>query len=172
MMHRSIHHYRNLTNGLRCPCYTFDFKLVRIQSTHCEQKLWDRILHELGADFLHTLATGQVMVVHDLSEKQRETRACWQGLSWIRYATHRAWYPDDVPPKELSRNGQDVSQYWEHQWHDLDRPTVNLLNHYRKYVSGPRNSKLTSCYLKRTRIQEALYQSKTHKSTFQASIVF
>ncbi len=131
-------HFRNLTRGLICECPSWTVhqsRVVRIQSTACEQKRWDAILREVGADFYYCLAKGDAVVVHDRSERNRETRACWQGLSWIRYATHRAWRETE-PPIEFSRGGMVLNPYWEEQFCQLPRSTRNLLRYYRKFDRG------------------------------------
>lgn len=142
-------HFRNLTNGLICPCpawQTTNSRVVRIQSTACEQKRWGPIIHEVGADLFYCLAKGDHITVHDRSERQRETRACWQGLSWIRYAAHRAWR-DTPPPSEFSRGwGMLLNPYWEQEFRKLPRTTRNLLAYYKKFDRGwPID--LHSCYI-------------------------
>lgn len=131
----AVQHYRNLTNGLKCNCSTPHCRFIRLQSTACEQKHWDKVLHELGADFYFELARGTTCIVHDKSEKNRETRACWQGLSWIRYACHRAW-DGGKPPTEFSRGNMNISPYWEEQFKRLPTKTRRMLEHYRKYYNG------------------------------------
>ena len=134
-MLREIHHFRNLSRGLLCPCLTPYCHLIRIQSTRCEQKDWERIIHEAGAELLYTVAKGNIAVVHDVSERDRETRACWQGLSWLRYATFRAWYEaHEAVPEEKSRGGHPLNPYWETQWALLSRPTRHLLRYYKQYA--------------------------------------
>lgn len=145
---REIYHFRNLSRGLLCPCQTTRPHLIRIQSTRCEQKDWERIIHEVGAELLYTLAKGNIAMVHDVSERDRETRACWQGLSWIRYATFRTWYPDNEKvPDEKSRTGHPLNPYWEEQFKRLSRPTRHLLRYYKQYIDKPQNSiYLRSCW--------------------------
>lgn len=42
-----------------------DYRFIRIQSTLCEQKNWDRILQELDYDFLMHAAHGNEIIVYD-----------------------------------------------------------------------------------------------------------
>lgn len=139
-------YFINLSNGLICNsngCFPDrPLKFVRIQSTWCEQKRWAPILDTLGADFLMALAEGRNVVVHDKSEKNRQTRAGWQGLSWIRYACMHAWY--DVHTREWSRSGVNVSDYWEEQYHKLPRGTRSMLRYFRRYAA-PWPFDLRSC---------------------------
>ena len=141
-------HFRNLTNGLVCDCPRWDVyktRVVRIQSTACEQKRWDAVLREVGADLFYCIATGDSCIIHDKSEKNRETRACWQGISWIRYATHRAWR-DTEPPPEFSRCGMVVSPYWEQEFRKLPRSTRQMLKYFKKFDRGWFID-LASCYV-------------------------
>ena len=134
----AIVHYRNLTNGLFCDCppwTLYKTRVVRLQSTACEQKRWEAILHELGADLYYNLATGESCIIHDKSERERETRACWQGLSWVRYACHRAWREGE-PPMEFSRGGMPLNPYWEEQYRGLSRSGQHLLKYFKKFDVG------------------------------------
>ena len=122
----------NLTNGLRClgrdPRH-----YVRIQSTWCEQKQWERVLTTLGADFYMALATGPVLV-HDQSEKDRITRAVWQGLLWIRFACSASWGLMKGPTFTM-RNGHDAVDYFWTQYHYLSAPAISMLRYYRQYLA-------------------------------------
>lgn len=157
-------HFRNLSRGFLCGCSPSSAHIVRIQSTACEQKRWGAILHEVGGDFLYNLAIGNTCVVHDRSERDRETRACWQGLSWIRYATHRAWR-DTAPPPEFSRGGMVITPYWEEQFWGLPRSTRNLLKFYKQFDKGTLID-LYSCYMPGRRKHETLVaQGRTWVTT-------
>src|ERR1700721_1367744 len=102
----------NLTRGVFCPhldgkhpAYPIGpYRYSRIQSTQCEMKQWDKVvLSSFGPDLWMHLAMGHHLVVHDFSEKpfkhhieiRRETRACWQGMQFIRYVAERVW---QMPP--------------------------------------------------------------------------
>lgn len=126
-------HYANLTNGLLCGPATAG--LIRIPSTFCEQKMWGRVIYGAGPDMLATLARGYPVVVHDQSERQRNTRAQWQGLSWLRYACSAAW---GLPlPTEYSRSGMNVTGYWEGVYRgflaDSDRA---WLGYFKRFADG------------------------------------
>jgi len=145
--------YVNLTRGALCPHLrndswsgSADYRYVRIPSTWCEQKEWDRILTTLGADFLMDLAQGVQVSVHDFSERPRETRAMWQGLEWIRYALIRTWYPSDESRVAwTSRSGMTVASYWNAQYLRLNRNTVGMLEYYGNFTTGD-GVNLRSCY--------------------------
>lgn len=123
-------HYANLSRGVLCPVEAD--RVIRLQSTWCEQKRWADVLWTTSPDLLYHLAIGDACVIHDQSEKPRQTRACWQGLSWIRYATGRAWY--DAADPEFSRTGMNVTPYWQEQYRGLDDRVITYLKAFRKYA--------------------------------------
>lgn len=123
-------HYANLTNGVLCAPQNGRF--TRIPSTFCEQKMWGRVVYGAGPDLLTALARGASVVVHDQSEKQRVTRAQWQGLSWLRYACSMAWGLEE--PVELSRGGANVTGYWRGAWLGLDSPDKAWLRYFGRFA--------------------------------------
>lgn len=127
-------HFLNLSNGLACaqhidgpPHYT------RIQSTLCEAKRWDLVLAQAGDDLLYHLATGADVTVHDESERDRQTRAMWQGLEFIRYSAERAWGLE--PRKVWSRNGMNVTAYAAQSYDGVPDRIKDMVRYHRKYVT-------------------------------------
>ena len=136
-----VTHAFNLTNGVNCNLFqggTLDPSIVRvtrIQSTQCEQKQWSSVLNTLGPEFFATLArTQQHLVFHDRSERDRYTRALWQGVPWIMYAVTRTWYPDHDfgPGVVLTRQGRvmNVGLYWDDMYRSLPERTLKMLRYY------------------------------------------
>lgn len=119
-------HYANLTNGLLCA--PDEVRYTRIPSAWCEQKQWGKVLYGAGADLLTVAAVGRPVIVHDQSERQRFTRAQWQGLSWLRYACSMAFGLGEV--KEVTRGGANVTSYWRGVWLGLDRADRNWLEYF------------------------------------------
>ena len=71
--------YINLTNGIEAiPRLSGNYKFIRIQSTICEQKLWDKLIQELDYDFLMNLALGNECIVYDFWSKKTYSKS---GLS-------------------------------------------------------------------------------------------
>jgi len=128
--------FLNLSNGLQC-CAVTEPHFLRIQSTWCEQKLWHDVLATVGPDFLYHLATADRLRVHDVSERQRVTRALWQGLPWVRYAATRLWGLDPEPV--LSRSGMDVTHYFRESFATLPARLVKQVRYFGQYltVDGP-----------------------------------
>jgi hypothetical protein len=143
-----MRHYINLSNGVRCPHYSMikyvlkePIYWMRIQSTQCEQKLWPQILRTLGPQF-YMDAASRPLLIHDQSERNRETRAMWQGLSWVRYALNRAWYGLDT--QSFTRSGLDVTLQWREAYRSLTKSDRAQLNYYRQFTGTSIN--LTSCW--------------------------
>lgn len=141
-------HYINLTRGTMCPHNPVNLphaRYVRLQSTWCEQKLWEQVLWTTDADLFFNLAIGNRCVVHDASERDRETRACWQGLAWIRYACERSWGLPASPP--VMRNGHNASAYFGFIYEKMSANTRNYLRYFRQYHQDT-PILLESCYAK------------------------
>lgn len=126
----------NLTNGLHCCPWLAEQQpqphYLRIQSTWCEQKLWTEVLDSVGPDFLMHLAVGAHIVVHDFSEKQRITQACWQGLVWVRFACERIWGCPERPA--IMRNGHNATDYFAGQMVDLPPRTRQQVRYFRQWT--------------------------------------
>ena len=144
-------HVVNLTNGLLCPhlsdpgMWERDLRYSRIQSTHCEQKRWAQVVSGAGPDLLMNLALGNTVVVHDKSERRRETRACWQGLSFIRFACETSW---DMPVTPIhGERGPMMEAYFRDVMRRIGEPTLNFLRYYRTFSDARTESgiHLRSC---------------------------
>lgn len=137
----------NLTRGIYCAhapdILTGPVNWVRIQSTQCEQKMWPEILRGLGAQFYMATAYGPV-VVHDCSERNRETRAMWQGLSWIRYVLNRVWYNQEVT--ETSRSGMNTTHYWRRNFENLSKADIRAIRYFTPLDDGREQVSLESCW--------------------------
>lgn len=145
-----ILHYANLTRGALCPHFSNGCecsRFTRIQSTSCEQKRWDDVIHGAGPDFLHFMGQGVPIIVHDFSERPRETRAMWQGLTWLRYASQRILRQEPTPI--TGRGGLAMERYFAHEFDhnpDLRRALKALAYHLR---DDSIVIDITSCYHKK-----------------------
>ena len=74
-MDEKITNYLNLTNGLEYINEIPNYKLVRIQSTYCEQKLFDRMIQDLDYNFLFDIAQGNTVRIYDTSSNKKQSRA-------------------------------------------------------------------------------------------------
>lgn len=129
-------HFINLTNGLACLPHVDEPRYMRLQSTWCEQKRWDDVLFTLPPDFYMALAKGQSITVHDVSERPRRTRACWQGITCAKVSCALEW---GLPlPSPDGRGGLSLQQYLISEWHfSLSERTHTALRYYRRYIDTP-----------------------------------
>lgn len=123
-------------------------RFTRVQSTMCEQKLWDAVIMSLGPDLYWHLAQGSEVIVHDKSERDRETRACWQGLRLIRRACETVWHLPVTPV--TGRGGHCMEQYmdaviFQRHEHGLSDSTWTYLSYWSKAVV-PDRCELVSCW--------------------------
>lgn len=127
--------YLNLTNGIEfIPKLSGHDKLkfIRIQSTACEQKRWDFILQELDYNFLLDLALGNNVTVVDYGANKEVSRACYQGVEWIKYALNKCWFGKDG--KAFVR-GTDVTNYFGECYAKLEKRTLKKLSYFKKFLA-------------------------------------
>lgn len=96
-MNKNVEIFINLTAGLEHLkiLYPIPLNFLRVQSTHLEQKHLEHVLRDLDNNFLMKLAIGRECIVLDYTSRKKKnnaSRACWQGLSWIRYVVNRIWF--------------------------------------------------------------------------------
>lgn len=141
-----VRHYANLSNGVFCECFareTVD-AFTRIQSTALEQKLWSSVVHGAGPDLLMHLAMGVRCVVHDVSERERRTRAVHQGLPWLRGVCQLAW--GEPLSTVRSRSGMNVTRYVERTWSELDSSTRSHLKYFGRWHTAGAPVCLEACW--------------------------
>lgn len=94
-------HFLNLTNGVEAIDRDYhmyvppDYHFIRIQSTQCEARVWDKIIIGLDNNFLMHLALGDECLVYDFSAHKESPRAIYQGLEFIKYILHKRWFNQD-----------------------------------------------------------------------------
>lgn len=121
--------YYNLTNGIEFSNKKSLF--IRIQSSLCEAKKWDKILNDLDYNFLMDLAMGHEIIIIDSSQKKIKPRAIYQGIPWIKYALTRRWY-NRIELVFVKRN--NVSNYFNKEYHSLSKETKRKLDYFRKFL--------------------------------------
>ena len=127
--------YLNLTNGIEfIPKLSehSNLKFIRIQSTACEQKRWDFVLQELDYSFLLDLALGNNVTVVDYGANKEVSRACYQGVEWIKYALNNCWFGKD---EKVFVRGTDATNYFGECYAKLDKRTLKKLNYFKKFLA-------------------------------------
>jgi hypothetical protein len=133
-MGMAIYHWINLTNGLQAikEYNLTDYRVMRLQSTWCEQKHWGRILWSIPDEFLFQLALGHTCIVYDYGVRKEIPRAIWQGLEWVRYVLTRRWNNYIIIPQGRSRK---MELYFARQYKLLSKNIKNRLDYYSKHAT-------------------------------------
>lgn len=125
--------FLNLTNGL---LYEDRFDgFIRIQSCHCERKVWDRVVSEMDNNFLMFLALGYDVVVVDYSARKNIPRSLYQGLEFVWFAVQKAW---DIPVESAFVKNANCIDYFTEEYKKLSKHTIKKLKYYRKFVNDPK----------------------------------
>lgn len=139
-MTKTIKRYINLTNGIEAiEGINGSYNFIRIQSTMCEQKNWDRIIQELDYTFLMDLALGNECVVYDYGARKPIPRAMYQGLEFIKYTLNKRWldkeYVPNVSRSNRERNYNDCSKYFYECYKSLDNRTKKKLDYFMQFLN-------------------------------------
>ena len=129
--------YLNLTNGLEYLLRNSelsydDIRLIRLQSTACEQKRWDFILNDLDYGFYMDLALGYEVTVVDYSSKRKIPRAVWQGMAFVRFVLNKVWF--ELDEKVIVRDGKDSTEYFNQEFYKLERTTLRKLKYFKRFL--------------------------------------
>ena len=133
--------YINLTNGIEAlPKLLDGYRFIRIQSTICEQKLWDRIIQDLDYDFLLNVSIGNECMIYDYGARKPISRAVYQGVEFIKYVLHKRWLNKEYLTDCNRSNGEhirkDCNSYFESCYRNLEDRTKKKLDYFKPYVSG------------------------------------
>lgn len=135
-------HYINLTNGIEAipllKSNDIAFHFLRIQSTVCEQKDWDRLIQELDYDFLMNVALGNECIIYDYGARKQIPRAVYQGIEFIKYVLYRRWLDKEyVTNVSRSKKGKiNSNKYFSYCYERLNRKTKKKLDYFKSYVVG------------------------------------
>jgi hypothetical protein len=137
--------YINLTNGIEAIPKLDNYRFIRIQSTICEQKNWDRLIQELDYDFLLNVAVGNECCIYDYGTRKPVSRAVYQGLEFIKYALYRRWLNEEYQTNccrcknKEEHSCQNANKYFESCYVGLDKRTKKKLDYFKPFVSGEIN---------------------------------
>lgn len=136
--------YINLTNGIESlPTLPIGYRFIRIQSTTCEQKNWDRLIQDLDYDFLLNVALGNECVIYDYGARKPIPRAVYQGLEFLKYVLHKRWldgkYLTDCNRSNGEHVRKDCNSYFESCYRNLKDRTKKKLDYFKPYVVGKVN---------------------------------
>jgi len=143
-MNALVRNWINLTNGLQAirDYGLVDYNVMRLQSTHCEQKRWGDVLASVPDEFLFRLALGDECRVFDYGARKAVPRAVWQGLEWVRYAVTRRWTGEEVAPEGRAKT---MGPYFAAQYAALTDREKARLDYFGGLTTGvPRISAVTA----------------------------
>lgn len=128
-------HFVNLTNGIEAirQFGLTDYRFIRLQSTHCEQKRWSDIIMGLSDDFLMCAALGHRCTVYDYGANKPIPRAIWQGLEWIKFCIYRRWDDAIYMPRHRALSS---AGFFEEKLRELRKPAKSKLDYFRRYRNG------------------------------------
>jgi len=97
-----VRHFINLKNGIEAvptlhAMNVHDYAFCRVQSTMCEVGDMEKVLCELDANLLVSLALGYSCVVYDFGSRDKKRgvpRALWYGTEIVRYALDWYWFDE------------------------------------------------------------------------------
>lgn len=112
-------HFINLTNGLEWAAELPDFSLIRIESTAIEKDDWDRVMRDLDANFLMSLALGHTCHVYDCGTRREISKTISVGLPYIRDRLKATW---------LDRKEGEART-------DAEKATKRKLKYFQRYVA-------------------------------------
>jgi hypothetical protein len=138
-----VRNWINLTNGLQAirDYGLTEYNVMRLQSTHCEQKRWADVLASVPDEFLFRLAMGDECRVYDYGARKAVPRAVWQGLEWVRYAVTRRWTGEVVV---LTGRARTMGRYFAEQYAGLTDREKSRLDYFGAMANGtPRISAVT-----------------------------
>ena len=134
------YNYINLTNGVEAiPHLQDDYRFIRIQSTICEQKLWDRLIQDLDYDFLMNLALGHECIVYDFGARKPIPRAIYQGIEFLQYVLNCRWlqkqYQTNVTRAKDKKRINNCNQYFSQCYFRLEDRTKKKLDYFVPYLN-------------------------------------
>ena len=92
-------HFINLTNGLEIinnSSLDIDkLNYMYIASTTLERNDYIKLLTDLDHNFLFNLAIGNEVIFYDFGTNRKNSKTCYLGINFIRYALTRFWLETD-----------------------------------------------------------------------------
>ena len=146
------YHYVNLTNGIEAiPHIDKSYRYIRIQSTACEQHLWDNIIQDLDYDFLMNLAIGNECIVYDYGANKPISRALYQGLLFVEYVLYKHWLKvDHIPLLKRGYNSEGINceRFFSKAYFGLEKRTLKKLDYFKAFIPNDMN-KIKICVISR-----------------------
>lgn len=132
---KPIKHFINLTNGIesleRLNLDPANVMFMRIQSSHCERHLWNRIIIETDHNLYMMLALGYECRVYDFGTNTEMAKAIYMGVEWLKFVLNKRWFGVDYKP---NAKGKNVSGYFTQEYSKLDKQSKKKIDYYKKFI--------------------------------------
>jgi len=124
-----IKYYLNLTLGLDFyeRYKKFNPTIIRIQSSHIERKVYNKIFYGLDNDLLYHLAMGDLCFIVDGSSNS-SSKVIRIGIPVIEYVLNRIWFK-----QEIKMTGFDIN-WFRKIYRELEKDTRAKLKYFRNYL--------------------------------------
>ena len=126
----------NLTNGIEAieRFGLTDYQFVRIQSSICEAKHWERLLEQMDDNLLMNLALGNHCVIYDFSANKEIPRALYQGVAFLEFVLERRWFNRNSPM--VIRRMINNDTYYENAYQKIQRNKLikKKLDYFKKFL--------------------------------------
>ena len=126
----------NLTNGLQgiTDYKLTDYRVMRLQSSHCEAKRWDLVMQSIPDELLYWLARQEDCFMIDYGARKDTPRSIWQGLEFLKFVLHHKWFERHY---RLVGRAATAGHYFERECRKLSKRERNRLTYYRDFLCGP-----------------------------------
>lgn len=104
----------------------------RIQSTLCEQKNWSRLIEDLDWNVLVWLASGEKVKIIDCSNHGWGSRACWQGVEFIKFCLEKNWFGK---ANKVFFKLNNSTNYCENQYYKLSKRAMAKIKSARRLLN-------------------------------------
>jgi len=132
---KQIKHFINLTNGIesldRLNLDPENVMFIRIQSSHCERHLWNRIIMETDHNLYMMLALGHECRVYDFGTNTEMAKAIYMGVEWLKFALNKRWFGKDYKPLAKGRN---ITSYFTQEYGKLDKHAKKKIDYFKKFL--------------------------------------
>lgn len=137
-------HFINLTNGIEAikEYNLTGYSFIRLQSTWCEQRLWNNFFFDLDNNLLINLALGNECIIYDYNSRHlnKPPRAIWQGLNFVITVLYFIWFN-----KEYEDTDPALLNYFKIEYNKLSPTVIKRLKYFRRYLMTDKLNIKTIC---------------------------
>jgi hypothetical protein len=132
---KQVRNFLNLTNGIealdKLQLDSDSVMFIRIQSTHCERHLWDKIIMETDHNLLMMLALGYECRVYDFGTNTEMAKAIYMGIEWLKFVLNKRWFGRDYIPVA---KGKNIEDYFRNEYKNISKTAKKKIDYYKKFL--------------------------------------